>query len=205
MLTFYTFPPSMNCRKVQAVINYLDLKVETRIVDLGAGKTREQEYLALNPNGRLPALADGDFILWESGAICQYLAEAHGDNRLWASDPRTRADITRWTCWQLAHWQPAAGTLVWEYVAKPYFGAGEPDPAQVEKGIEQFHVVAGVLDRHLAGRRFIVGDRVTLADFAVGCALMYTKEARLPLEPYPNIREWSGRLDEVKGWKASAG
>ena len=205
MLTFYTFPPSMNCRKVQAVINYLDIEVETQVVDLSKGKTREREYLALNPNGRLPALKDGDFILWESGAICQYLVEAYGDNRLWASDARTRADITRWTCWQLAHWQPAAGALIWEHVAKPYFGAGEPDPAQIDKGTEQFHVVAGVLDKHLAGRRFIVGDGVTLADIAIGAALMYTKEARLPLEPYLNIRAWSARLDEVEGWKASAG
>lgn len=205
MLTFYTFPPSMNCRKVQAVINYLDLEVDTQVVDLSAGKTREREYLALNPNGRLPALKDGDFVLWESGAICQYLVEAYGDNRLWASDPRTRADISRWTCWQLAHWQPAAGALIWEYVAKPYFGAGAPDPATVEKATEQFHVVARVLDEHLAGRRFIVGDRVTLADIAIGAALMYKKEARFPLERYSNIGAWSARLDEVPGWIASAG
>ena len=103
-MKLYCFPPSSNSRKVLAVVRQLGIDVETEIVDLSAGAQRRPEYLAIEPSGRTPALVDGDFRLGESNAIMQYLAATAPQNGLWPRDERMRADISRWQCWQLAHW-----------------------------------------------------------------------------------------------------
>ena len=97
----YGFPPSPNTWKVRAVAAHLAIPLELEFVDLSKGQQRTPDYLALNPTGRTPTLVDGDFMLWESTAIMQYLASRAAQLAL-ASDPRARADIMRWQSWQLA-------------------------------------------------------------------------------------------------------
>ena len=96
------FPPSPNTWKVRAVAAHLGLPLEFEFVDLTKGQQRTPAYLALNPTGRAPVLIDGDFTVWESNAIMQYLA-GRSPNSLWPNDSRVRADIMRWQSWQLAH------------------------------------------------------------------------------------------------------
>src|SRR5262245_20883104 len=100
-MKLYGFPPSPNTWKVRAVAAHLGIPLELALVDLT--KPRTPDYLALNPTGRAPTLVDGDFILSESNAIIQYLA-GRPASTLWPDDARTRVDIMRWQCWQLAHW-----------------------------------------------------------------------------------------------------
>lgn len=97
-MKLYGFPPSPNTRKVQAVAAHIDVPLEFEFVDITKGKQRAPEFLAINPNGRTPVLVDGQFKLWESNAIMQYLAGTK-KNSLWPDDPRTRADISRWQFW----------------------------------------------------------------------------------------------------------
>src|ERR1700704_5873752 len=102
-MKLYGFPPSPNTSKVRAVAAHIGVPLEFEIVDLTKGQSRTPDFLAINPNGRTPVLKDGDFTLWESNAIMQYVA-GKKKNTLWPDDARTRADITRWQCWQLAQW-----------------------------------------------------------------------------------------------------
>ena len=102
-MKLYGFPPSPNTWKVRAVAAHLGLRLEFEFIDLTKGQSRTAEYLALNPTGRTPVLVDGDFTLWESNAIMQYLA-SRAPNALWPNEARSRADIMRWQSWQLAHW-----------------------------------------------------------------------------------------------------
>ncbi len=106
-MKLYGFPPSPNTFKVQAVALHLDIPLEFEIVYLAKGANRAAEFLQLNPGGRTPVLVDGDFTLWESNAIMQYLA-SQKPNTLWPDNARTRADIARWQFWQVAHWHPVS-------------------------------------------------------------------------------------------------
>ncbi|NIO38803.1 MAG: glutathione S-transferase family protein [Burkholderiales bacterium] len=203
-MKLYGFPLSPNTRKVLAVVHALDLDVELVVVDLVKGEQMKPEFIRLNPNHKTPTLQDGDFVLWESNAIMQYLASQKPGNTLWPADPKAQADISRWQCWQLAHWGAACEMLIFENMLKALLSLGEPDPAEVAKGEERFNIYATVLDGYLKGRKWLVGNQVTLADLSVGSYLMYAEAARFPWKPYDEIRRWYTGLEQVEAWKASA-
>ena len=166
-MELHTFVGSPNSRKAEAVIDHLGLDVRVVHHDFAGGGLRRPEYLALNPSGMVPTLVDGAFILWESNAIMQYLADKAGDDALLPRDPQKRADVLRWQCWELAHFNRAFGTLAFETVAKPALNFGPADASLVaaaQAGLERF---APVLERHLAGREQMVGDGVTIADYSM--------------------------------------
>src|SRR6266702_6501569 len=132
-MILHTVPASPNSRKVKAVILHLGLEVEIRHHDLFKGELRSTDYLAINPNAKAPTLVDGDFRLWESTAIMQYLADKASDNTLFPRNPRIRADITRWQCWEGLYFNAALGTLAFETVAKARLHLGQPDAVLVEQ------------------------------------------------------------------------
>jgi len=203
-MKLYGFPPSPNTWKVRAAALQMSLPVPLQLVDLSKGEQRSEAYLALNPCGRAPVLVDGDFKLWESNAILQYLA-AKAKTPLWPDDPRARADIMRWQSWQLAHWHPAVTPMIFENVVKPVvLKAGEPDQAVIARTTEAFHKEAAVLDKSLAGRSYLVGDTLTLADFAVAAPLFYAEQAKIPVASYANIRRWFGAQAALPAWQETA-
>ncbi|MGH8462479.1 MAG: glutathione S-transferase family protein [Stenotrophobium sp.] len=203
MMKLYVLPPSPRARKPMAVAHHLGLPCETVVLDFGRGDLKKPEYLKLNPNGRMPTLVDGDFVLWESNAIIQYLA-GKKPGVLMPTDERGRADVARWLCWDLAHWDSALLILLFENFVKGLVGGGAPDPARVKEGEEKFHGAAAVLDGQLAGREWVQGDRLSVVDFALAAPLHYTKTCRIPLAPYANIRKWYGRVEQLDAWKKSA-
>src|SRR5882724_9281579 len=172
MIRLHVFPPSPNAIKVIAAAHHLGIEFEPRIVDLTKGEQQKPEFVALNPNRKMPVLEEDGFVLWESNAILQYLAAKRADHGLWPSEPRRQADVSRWQCWELAHWGPACGTLVFERFVKRFFGQGDPNPAEVARGEEEFHRYAEVLNQHLRHRDWLVGSTVTLADITVDAWLV---------------------------------
>ena len=203
-MRLYGFPPSPNTWKVRAVAAHIGLPLELEFVDLSKGQQQTPEYLALNPTGRAPVLVDGDFILWESNAIMQYLAD-RTPNRLWPNDARARADIMRWQSWQLAHWdKEGCEPLIIERLVKKFLNLGTPEMAVVAKGMESFNREARVLDAHLAKQSHLVGTEVTLADFSVAAPLFYAKEAELPVAPYQHLRDWFARVSALPAWRDTA-
>jgi glutathione S-transferase len=204
IMKLYGFPPSPNTWKVRAVAAHLGLPLEFELIDLAKRQQRTPEFLALNPTGRTPVLVDGGLTLWESTAIMQYLADQTA-NSLWPDDPRARADITRWQSWQLAHFSAeACGPVIMQRVVKAFLNLGPPDPAVVEKGTEAFDRDARVLDGHLAKQPYLVGDDLTLADFAVAAPLFLATRAELSIAPYAHLRDWFGRVSALPAWHATA-
>src|SRR3982074_2900075 len=132
-MILHPVPGSPNGRKVEAVIFHLGLDVEIRHHDLFTGELRGSDYLAINPNAKVPTLEDRDFKLWESAAIMQYLADKAGENTLFPRNPRTRADMPPWHCREGLYFKAAWGTLAYETVAKPKNNAGPPDSVRVEQ------------------------------------------------------------------------
>jgi glutathione S-transferase len=188
-----------NPRKPCAVARYLDAPVEYVRVDLTKGEHRTPAFLAINPNGKVPALEDGDVRLWESAAIMCYLADKAGSS-LWPKDAR-QIDVIRWLSWDALHFSRHAGTLFFQRVVKPRFGLGDPDLAAIDEATGFFRQFAGVLESHLEGKAYLVGDGLTVADFAVGCLLPHAREAMLPLDGFPAIRRWYAQLEQLPAWR----
>jgi glutathione S-transferase len=201
-MKLYGFPPSPNTWKVRAVAAQIGVPLDTEFVDLT--KPRSPDYLAINPTGRTPTLVDGDFKLWESNAIMQYVASRTA-NALWPNDARLRAEIMGWQSWQLAHWsKEGCEPLIFQRLVKKLLNLGPPDEAILAKGTECFNREARVLDGHLSKSSYLVGTGVTLADFAVAAPLFYAKEAELPLAPYAHVRDWFSRVSALPAWRDTA-
>jgi glutathione S-transferase len=203
MLNLYVFPPSPRAFKVIALAAHLGIDYEKRIVDLTKGEQRRPEFAKLNPNQRMPVLEEDGFVLWESNAILQYLADKKPASGLLPADPRGRADVTRWQCWDLANWDPACAIMIFERLVKKLLHIGDPDPVEIAKGEERFHRVAALLDAHLKGRNYITGDKLTVADFSIGAPLNLAAPAQLPVSGYAEIRRWHANLSELPAWRQS--
>ena len=201
MMKLRVFPPSPRATKVLALARYLELEPEVRIVDLFNGGQNTPEFAALNPNKRMPVLEDDGFVLWESNAILQYLASKQPRSGVWPVDAKGQADVLRWHSWEAAHWFPACAILAFERLIKKVTGQGEPNPAEVARGEEAFHRCAEVLNTHLRGRKWLLDNDLTIADFAVGAPLAVAQPAQYPLAKYGEITRWYGALASLPGWR----
>jgi glutathione S-transferase len=191
---------TINGQKVCAVAKYLESPVEFVRVDLAKGEHKAPHYLAVNPNGKIPALEDGDVKLWESNAIMCHLArKANSD--LWPDDPAKQIDVMKWLSWNSEHFTRHAGTLYFNYVIKPKFGLGAPDEKAVEEAIGFAKQFAAVLDRELEGRTFLLGDHLTVADFAVSVTLPQAETIKLPIDGLKNVARWMSQLEEIPAWR----
>lgn len=193
------YSETLNPRKACAVARYLSSPVEFIHVDLRRGEHKTPEFLAMNPNGKVPVLQDGGRSLWESNAIMCYLSDA-AKSDLWPHDSR-QIDVLRWLSWDAHHFTRHAGTLYFEHIIKPQFGMGNADAATVEGATRYFKIYARTLSDHLSGREFLVGDALSVADFAVANSLPYADAAKLPLDEFPEIQRWHARLDELPAWR----
>jgi glutathione S-transferase len=202
-MRLHVFPPSPRAAKVVALAHHLGLDCELRVVDLFKGDQARPEFAALNPNKRMPVLEDDGFVLWESNAILHYLASKRPASRLWPADAVGQADVIRWLSWEGAHWTQACSILVFERVLKGATGQGEPDPAEIARGEQEFHRFAEVLDGRLRGREWLVGDDLTIADFAVGAPMIMAEAARYPAQRYGEIARWYGALASLPAWKSA--
>lgn len=190
MQLYYFHTP--NARKACAAAKQLGLKPDYRFVDLGQGAQRAPEFLAINPNGRVPTLVDEGRVIWESNAIMFHLARKAGSD-LWPRDHR-EVDVIRWLSWDLAHFTRHTNTLFYEGVVKPQIGMGEPSQDILKEALHQFRHNAPVLDKHLAGRTWVVGDGLTVADFALASYLPEAPVSGVPVAEFPNIGKWLARV-----------
>jgi glutathione S-transferase len=193
-MKLHDFAFSPNSRKVRAVAYELGVPLEYAQVDLVKGESRTPAFLALNPNGRVPVLEDGDFVLWESTAIIRYLdAKSARPGTLVPSNPRGVADVDRWLAWQCAHLSPAISKVAFERVVKKLTGRGEPDPATIRAGTADFETHSSVLEGTLAGREYVAGT-LSLADFALASHYSIAAICGLDVTPYPRLNTWLGRI-----------
>lgn len=199
-LRIHAFPPSPRAFKVLSVAAHLGVPYEFVLCDLTKGDQKSAAHTALNPNQKMPALEDGDFALWESNAIIQYLASKK-PGALLPLDEQARADVARWMFWESTTWDPAAAILAFENFVKGAFGLGGPDPARVAEGEQKFGIAARILDAHLKGREYVAGDKLSLADFSLAAALTLTEPAKLPLAPYAEIKRWGATMAALPAWK----
>ena len=199
-MRLYHHPMSSNARRALMTAIHLGLSLELAEVDLMNADDRRR-LGELNPNGKLPVLADGGLLLWESCAIMQYLAEQVPGQTLYPSAPQERADVNRWLFWAAQHFSPAIAVLAWERAWKGMTGNGAADPLEEARGERELHACAVVLDAHLAQRDWLCGNALSLADFAVAAPLMYSEAVRLPLVQYAHLQAWFARVQQLRAWQ----
>lgn len=203
-MKLYYVVGSPNCRKVLTVANHLGLSLDIEYMDFFTGDIKKPDYLSTNPNGMVPALRDGDLVLWESNAIMQYLAATAPPNALLPKDECARADISRWQCWELSHYNKALGQLTFETVAKPNFLKMDPDKAIVEISTRELQRHAPILEAHLKERKYLVGNDLTLADYSMAHLEGFKDFAPFDWQPFPNINTYYERMRDVSHWRNTA-
>jgi glutathione S-transferase len=191
---------SANARAAVMTVYQLNAPVELVFVDLQKQEQLKPSFLKMNPNHRVPVLEDGDFYLWESRAIMQYLADITPGQTIYPTEPRARADVNRWLFWSAQHLAPAISIFFWENLVKGMIGRGLPDPVELRRGDALFNEYASVLDAHLADRRWISGDSLTLADLSIAAAYGCAAPGKAPVAWYANIQKWFMRMQALEVW-----
>jgi glutathione S-transferase len=203
-MKLYVLPPSPRALKVIALKNHLELDCEMHLVDLGKGDQFAPEYVAMNPNQKMPVLEDNGFVLWESNAILFYLASKKPESRLWPLEARRQADVVRWLAWESAHWDAeSCGMVGYEKVSKTVLGLGPAEPLFVARGEQNFNRFAFVLNGSLKGRKWLTGNDLTIADFSVGAHVPGAQRLDLPIGRYTEILRWYDGLSSLPAWQAS--
>jgi glutathione S-transferase len=189
-MKLHDFAFSPNCRKVRAVAYELGIRFDHVPVDLLHGGSRTPAFLALNPNGRVPVLEDGDLILWESTAIMHHLARG---SALVPTAPRPASEMHRWIAWQLAHLGPAMSKVAFERIVKPLLKLGEPDRARIAEGTAEFDGLTAILDGALGDREYVAGP-LSLADFALAAHFSLAGAAGLDVARHRRVDSWLARV-----------
>ncbi|WP_375285726.1 glutathione S-transferase family protein [Sphingomonas sp.] len=185
-LTIYGRPGS-RARRPLWVARELGLAVES--IEPAPGEIKQPAYLAINPNGKVPALVEDGFVLFESFAQSLYLAKAHGLGRLYPEDVRGEALVWQWTFWGLNELEKPLTTCLFERAIKP---EDQRDAAAADKAEADLQGPLAVLDRALDGRAWLLGDAFSVADINVAAIAALAKPAKVGLDGYPNVARWLG-------------
>ena len=192
-ITIWGRANSVNVQKVLWCLQELDLAYERIDAGMAFGKNREAGYLAMNPNGRVPMLVDGDFVLWESNSIMRYLVRAYRpQSPIYPHAPKVRAGVDRWLDWTLSTLQPVDRPVFWALVRTP---PEQRDMAAIQKHADAEAVQWRIVDTQLSTRRFIEGDDFTLADIALGAyARRWLGVEGIARPRFANLERWYARL-----------
>lgn len=189
---------SSNVQKVLWACAELDLPFERE--DLGGpfGGNDTPEYLAMNPNGRVPTVIDDGFVIWESNACVQYLASKHAAGSWYPDDPQARGRAVQWMDWSL-------GTLGPSHVPA-YHGLirtapEKRDPAKIAAGRDAWSKNMAMLDGHLANNAYIAGDTITMGDIAPTTVVFRWFNLDFEREDYPHAKRWYDELAKRPAFK----
>ncbi|WP_217588872.1 glutathione S-transferase family protein [Burkholderia sp. GbtcB21] len=168
----------------------LDADFEFVSVNLLAGEHKRPEFLRINPAGKVPVLVDGDRVIPESAAIVLYLADKYPEKALLPINPALRAQAYRWVMFAVTELEQP----LWRITRHTFLYPPEKrSPADIELAREDFATMAAILDKHLEGREFIVGDTLTVADCVTAYLIDWASECNL-IEPFPQLRAYLERL-----------
>jgi glutathione S-transferase len=190
---------SSNVKKVLWVAH--DLKLDIERIDAGGkfGVVDTPAYRALNPNGRVPTLEEGDFVLWESNAIMRYFCESYGGEALYPAEPRRRADINRWLDWSLSILSPADTKVFLATIRTP---EAKQDKAAIAKMVDQASGAYQILDDHFKEKKYAAGV-FSIADIALSIFVdRWTRNSFLTNRPdFAHNTAWLARVREKEGFR----
>ena len=174
-----------HCQDASQIAKELDLDYEHIPLEIGAAGAGKPDYLAINPNGRLPAIDDGGFVLWESLAITLYLAKKH--DSLCPKTLEGEAQALQWSFWAITELEkPALAALM----HRLFLPEHRRDPKLADEGEQQLQEPLKVLDDALAETGYLVGSRFSVADLNVASILSWARLARVDFSAFPHVKRW---------------
>ena len=198
-MKLYTHPLSPHARRAELCLYEYEIPFERVIVNLAAGEQRGAPFLAMNPNGKVPVLEDGDVWLPESTAILLYLASLYPERGLDGRTRREKAEVLRWVCFNAGHMGPA-GTQVFRHTRLL------PDASRVSEvardGRAELLRCFALVETDLAGRAWMAGDSFSLADISMAPNVWFARSVlEVDFAPYPHVIRWLRAVQERPSWE----
>ena len=198
MLKVWGRKTSSNVQKVMWAIG--DLGLEHERVDIGGpfGKNKDPAYLAMNPNGLVPTVEDGDAMIWESNSIVRYLATKYGAGTLEPADLKSRALASQWMDWQLSVAAPAIFGAFWGLIRTP---PEKRDPAAIAESQKKTTEAMKIFDANLSKRAYAAGDNFSMGDIPVGIMVYRFWQLVPDRPPLPNLQRWYAQIEKRPGFR----
>ena len=182
---------SINVQKAMWTVGELGLPHKRHDVGGPFGQLDTPDYIAKNPNQRIPTIDDGGTIVWESNAVVRYLAARYGAGTLWPTDPAARSEADRWMDWQQTTLTADMVVVFWGLIRTP---ADKRDMKAIEAAAQKMHQSWRILEGHMAERAYVGGDSFTMGDIPVGCFYWRYVNLPIPRPDFPNLDDWHKRL-----------
>lgn len=197
MMILYNISISGNCHKVRLMLAFLGLEYQMHNLDLGASEQTSDDYLRLNPFGQAPVIDDNGVVIRDSQAILVYLAKKYGEDRFWSNDPVELAQITSWLSTAANEMQNGPVRL------RVYHKLGRPIDIKHATGITT--KLLNIINGHLADKKWLVADKLSIADIAIYPYLALVHEGQIDISPYQNITEWLARFEALPDYVSMSG
>lgn len=197
-LTLWGRESSSNVQKVRWALAELGLAYEH--IPLGGkyGGNKSAEYLAMNPNGLVPTLRDGDMVMWESHSIVRYVAAKYGAGSLWPEDPAVRFFADQWADWAATTFQRGWIDVFWLLMRTP---EAQRNPTAIAKAQAETERCFAIMDARLAQSRFLGGDDLTYGDIPAGIAMFRWTTMPIERQSHPNVERWHAELRSRKPYR----
>jgi len=195
-ITLYSHKQGPNGWKIAILLQELGISYTTKFLDFGTKEQKSPEFTKLNPNGRIPAIVDHgnkDFVVWESGAILQYIAEKYDTSgKFYGKTTQERAHVNQWVAYQISGLGPSQGQANWFL----HFHS-EKLPSAIERYQNESKRIYEVIDKYLAegNKQYLVGDRFTIADIAFYPWVKVVAYAQVDISVYTHVKQWYDRIE----------
>lgn len=197
MMILYNISISGNCHKVRLMLAFLGLEYQTHNLDLGVSEQSSDDYLRLNPFGQAPVIDDNGVIIRDSQAILVYLAKKYGEDRFWSNDPAELAQITSWLSTAANEMQNGPVRL------RVHHKLGRP--IDIKHATDITTKLLNIINGHLADKKWLVADKLSIADIAIYPYLALAHEGQIDISPYQNITEWLARFEALPDYVSMPG
>lgn len=198
MLQVLGRPNSVNVQKVMWCLAELGQAVKRSDIGGPFGGNDQPAYLAQNPNGKVPTLIDGDYVLWESNAIVRYLCDQYGIATWYPDTAQKRGHANQWMDWYLNELHPSMTTLFWQLIRTE---AAQRDQGAIEGAIAKCTAAWTILDQHLGANAYLLGDEISMADIPLACAAYRWHAMDFERPDLPVFKDWWSRISERPAYK----
>ncbi|WP_409308954.1 glutathione S-transferase family protein [Pectobacterium sp. B1J-3] len=192
MITIWGRENSTNVKKVRWCAAELSLPYEPILAGGQFGRNRDADYLAMNPNGLVPCLQDGELVLWESNTIVRYLAAQYGHDTLYLRDAGARANAEKWMDWA----STLAASFGGVFISLVRTAPEKRDMAMVEKNQAECERLLTIADAALAKQPWLSGDTFGIGDIPLGCIAYAWFNMDIVRQPHPHLERWYQQLTE---------
>lgn len=192
--------PTQNTKKTLYVLEEVGVDFEFQLVDLMKGENRSESFRKLNPVGKVPVLQHDDESLFESGAICRYVANVE-NSPLYPADKLQRAKVDQWMDFFSCHLGRWLSTLYYEKIVKVRANLGDPDQKSCEEATKFSARQLAIIDQWLQENKYLTGENLSIADMFAFAYIEQVKDIDLSLDEFPHVSQWLNDIEKKESVK----